>query len=51
MFLEGIAMLLITISLFIPILEQIGYDKFQFGMVIVMSTMVGLRWCCARPST
>lgn len=42
MFLEGITILIITIPLFLPILEQIGYDKVQFGIVIVMATMVGL---------
>lgn len=42
MFLEGIAILVITIPLFMPIIERLGYDPIQFGIVIVLASMVGL---------
>lgn len=42
MFLEGIAILVITIPLFLPIIERIGYDPIQFGIVMILASMVGL---------
>ena len=42
MFLEGIAVILIVTPIFLPIVAQIGMDQVQFGVVIVLASMVGL---------
>ncbi len=42
MFLEGIAVLLITIPVFMPIVAQIGMDPIQFGVVMILASMIGL---------
>ncbi|MCR3907120.1 MAG: TRAP transporter large permease [Tenericutes bacterium] len=41
-FLEGIAVLLITIPVFLPIVQSIGMDLTQFGVVMILASMIGL---------
>lgn len=41
-FLEGIAVLLITIPVFMPIVASIGMDPIQFGVVMILASMIGL---------
>lgn len=42
MFLEGIAVLLITIPIFMPIVYQLGVDPVQFGVIMILASMIGL---------
>lgn len=42
MFLEGIAVIVLTVPLFLPIVTQIGIDPVQFGVIMIMCSMVGL---------
>ena len=41
-FLEGIAVLVITIPVFIPLITQFGVDPIQFGVIMVLCSMLGL---------
>ncbi|MCA8907614.1 MAG: TRAP transporter large permease [Rhodospirillaceae bacterium] len=41
-FLEGIAVLLITIPVFMPLIDQYGIDPVQFGLVMILCSMIGL---------
>jgi tripartite ATP-independent transporter DctM subunit len=42
MFLEGIAVIVLTVPLFLPIIIEIGLDPVQFGVIMIMCSMVGL---------
>ncbi|OSP54223.1 TRAP transporter large permease [Pseudoruegeria sp. SK021] len=42
MFLEGIAVIVLTVPLFLPVITQIGVDPIQFGVIMIMCSMVGL---------
>lgn len=42
MFLEGIAVLMITIPIFMPIILQLGVDPIQFGVIMILASMIGL---------
>jgi tripartite ATP-independent transporter DctM subunit len=42
MFLEGIAVIVLTVPLFLPVVTQIGVDPVQFGVIMIMCSMVGL---------
>ncbi|PYG26373.1 TRAP transporter large permease [Pelagimonas varians] len=42
MFLEGIAVIVLTVPLFLPVVKQIGIDPVQFGVIMIMCSMVGL---------
>lgn len=42
MFLEGIAVIVLTVPLFLPVVVQIGVDPIQFGVIMIMCSMVGL---------
>lgn len=42
MFLEGIAVIVLTVPLFLPVIMQIGVDPIQFGVIMIMCSMVGL---------
>lgn len=42
LFLEGVAVIIITVPIFMPIITQIGMDPVQFGMLMVMCSMIGL---------
>ena len=41
-FLEGIAVLIITIPVFMPIVQQLGVDPVQFGVIMILCSMLGL---------
>jgi len=41
-FLEGIAVLVITIPVFIPLINQFGVDQVQFGVIMILCSMIGL---------
>lgn len=41
-FLEGISVLLITIPVFMPIVYSIGMDPIQFGVIMILASMIGL---------
>ncbi|MGP9808170.1 TRAP transporter large permease [Halomonas sp. AOP12-C2-37] len=42
MFLEGIAVIVLTVPLFFPVITQIGVDPVHFGVIMIMCSMVGL---------
>jgi len=42
MFLEGIAVLMITIPIFMPIVMSLGVDPIQFGVIMILASMIGL---------
>ncbi len=42
MFLEGIAVIVLTVPLFLPVMIKIGVDPVQFGVIMIMCSMVGL---------
>jgi C4-dicarboxylate transporter DctM subunit len=41
-FLEGIAVLVITIPVFMPLIQQFGVDPIQFGVIMILCSMLGL---------
>ena len=41
-FLEGIAVIVLTVPLFLPVMNEIGVDPVQFGVIMIMCSMVGL---------
>lgn len=41
-FLEGIAVLVITIPVFMPLIEKFGIDPIQFGVIMILCSMLGL---------
>jgi C4-dicarboxylate transporter DctM subunit len=41
-FMEGIAVMVITIPVFLPIVTQFGIDPVQFGVVMILCSMLGL---------
>jgi C4-dicarboxylate transporter DctM subunit len=41
-FMEGIAIMLLTIPIFMPILGKLGIDPLHFGVVMTLNLMVGL---------
>lgn len=42
MFLEGTAVILIVTPIFLPIIDQIGMSYVQFGVVMILASMIGL---------
>lgn len=42
MFLEGIAVIVLCVPLFLPVAIQVGMDPIQFGVIMIMTSMVGL---------
>ncbi len=42
MFLEGIVVIVICVPLFMPLMQQYGVDAVQFGVIMIMCSMVGL---------
>ena len=42
MFLEGIAVIVLTVPLFLPVVTQIGVDPVHFGVIMVLNLMLGL---------
>ena len=41
-FMEGIAVMVITIPIFMKIIDQFQIDPIQFGVIMVMCSMIGL---------
>jgi tripartite ATP-independent transporter DctM subunit len=41
-FLEGVAVLVITIPLFMPIVNELGIHPVQFGVIMTLASMIGL---------
>lgn len=41
-FMEGIAVLLITIPIFLPIITEFSIDPIQFGVIMTLASMLGL---------
>jgi tripartite ATP-independent transporter DctM subunit len=41
-FLEGIAVLVITIPVFMPLIARFGVDPVQFGVIMILCSMLGL---------
>lgn len=41
-FLDGLSMILITVPVFLPLAEAIGYDKIWFGIFVVVVSEIGL---------
>lgn len=42
MFLEGTAVILIVTPIFLPIIDQIGMSYVQFGVIMILASMIGL---------
>ena len=42
LFLEGIAVIILCVPLFMPIINQIGVDPVHFGVILILCSMVGL---------
>jgi TRAP-type C4-dicarboxylate transport system permease large subunit len=42
MFMEGTAVILICAPIFLPIIDAIGMDYIQFGVIMIMASMIGL---------
>jgi C4-dicarboxylate transporter DctM subunit len=41
-FMEGIAVLVITIPVFMPLVDKFGIDPIQFGVIMILCSMLGL---------
>jgi C4-dicarboxylate transporter DctM subunit len=41
-FMEGIAIMLLTVPIFMPIVLKLGIDPVQFGVVMTLNLMIGL---------
>ena len=41
-FMEGIAVILLTVPIFMPVITQLGVDPVHFGLIITLNSMVGL---------
>ncbi len=41
-FMEGIAVMVITIPVFMPLIQRFGIDPLQFGIIMVLCSMIGL---------
>ncbi len=39
---EGLAMIFLTVPIFVPVIESLGYDLIWFGIVLVMMTEISL---------
>lgn len=42
LFLEGVAVIVITVPLLLPAVMQVGMDPVQFGLLMIMCSMIGL---------
>lgn len=42
MFIEGIAIMIITFPIFMPLIQQIQVDPTHFGVIVVLNLMIGL---------
>ena len=41
-FMEGIAIILLTVPIFMPVMTKLGVDPVHFGLIITLNSMVGL---------
>jgi C4-dicarboxylate transporter DctM subunit len=41
-FMEGIAIMLLTIPVFVPLVTQVGVDPVHFGVIMALNSMIGL---------
>ena len=41
-FMEGIAIMLLTIPVFVPLVTRVGVDPVHFGVVMALNSMIGL---------
>ena len=41
-FLEGVSVILITVPVFLPVVDAIGMNYIQFGVIMVLASMIGL---------
>jgi TRAP-type C4-dicarboxylate transport system permease large subunit len=41
-FMEGIAVILLTVPIFMPVVTQLGVDPVHFGLIVTLNSMVGL---------
>jgi C4-dicarboxylate transporter, DctM subunit len=41
-FMEGIAIILLTVPIFMPVVTRLGVDPVHFGLIITLNSMVGL---------
>lgn len=41
-FVEGTAVILIVTPIFMPVIKQIGMDPVQFGVIMILASMIGL---------
>ena len=41
-FIEGVAVLVITVPVFMPLIEQFGINTVQFGVIMILASMIGL---------
>ncbi len=41
-FIDALALLLLTIPIFYPVVQQLGYDPIWFGVMIVVLTQIGV---------
>ena len=41
-FMEGIAVLVITVPVFMPLIAQFAIDPIQFGVIMILCSMIGL---------
>ncbi|MDP3937882.1 MAG: TRAP transporter large permease [Deltaproteobacteria bacterium] len=42
MFIEGIAIMIITFPIFLPLIQQVQVDPTHFGVIVVLNLMIGL---------
>jgi C4-dicarboxylate transporter DctM subunit len=41
-FMEGIAVILLTVPIFMPVITKLGVDPVHFGLIVTLNSMVGL---------
>jgi len=42
LFMEGLAVMLLTVPVLLPLVTQLGVDPVHFGVIVVMNLMIGL---------
>ena len=42
MFMDGMAILILTVPVFLPVTTQLGIDPVHFGVIVVMNMMIGV---------
>lgn len=42
MFMDGMAILILTVPVFLPVTNQLGVDPVHFGVVVIMNIMIGV---------